>query len=215
MKYAALLLAALLAACASGGGGTYTPPTIVTANPMDYAAWQVGPVVNGVNYSSGATITPHAQGWQLTIPTPPGSAHYITMPTTSLEGKNRLVMQFRIELEAGARIVPSDMPQLTGMLTPYFERAGLCWSTQCETMRWYSPIRVRPLNAGEYVLEVPFVANWSAVLVSTRENSPTAYAQALANAGRIGFVLGGGNGVGHGVHATGPARIVITRFSVE
>ena len=41
------------------------------------------------------------------------------------------------------------------------------------------------------------------------------FAEAIANASRIGFVLGGGDGLGHGVYATGPLRIVVTGFEVR
>jgi hypothetical protein len=41
------------------------------------------------------------------------------------------------------------------------------------------------------------------------------FSDALANADQVGFVLGGGDGFGHGVYATGPARLIVTDFRVE
>jgi hypothetical protein len=38
---------------------------------------------------------------------------------------------------------------------------------------------------------------------------------ALAAADRVGFVLGCGDGYGHDVFATGPARLTVTDFRVE
>ena len=38
---------------------------------------------------------------------------------------------------------------------------------------------------------------------------------ALIDADEVGFVLGGGTGYGHGVYATGRARITVTAFSVQ
>lgn len=38
---------------------------------------------------------------------------------------------------------------------------------------------------------------------------------AMNDAGRIGFVLGGGDGLGHGIYATGPARLVVKSFQIE
>lgn len=228
MKYTVIALA-LLAACSHGNdSGTYTPPIDVLATgaldaSMDPTAWEVGPSAwPGGNPSSGIPLHPllHPQGWMLNIPTAPGSAQYITRPTGPLAGKQKIIMQFRVELDGDAKLVPSDGPPgLTGSLALYFEKRGLCWSAKCESDRWFAPQegRVRPLNAGTYFVEVPFVANWSAVLTSTRENNISAYNAALANAGRVGFVLGGGDGLGHGVHCTSPnaCRIVVLRYEVQ
>jgi len=61
----------------------------------------------------------------------------------------------------------------------------------------------------------PFSGNWTAVERSSARTNPGAFAAALAEADQVGFVLGGGDGYGHGVFATGPARIVVTDFRVE
>ena len=49
----------------------------------------------------------------------------------------------------------------------------------------------------------------------TAATNPAEFAAALDGASRIGFVLGGGDGLGHGVYATGPLRLVVTDFSVK
>lgn len=221
MKLASLLLALALVGCASDNhsGGTNTPPIPpVVVNPMVPTSWQLGPIVNGENYTTGANVGVYPDGWYIDVPPPPGSVHYVTMATGPLTGKSKIVMEFRVETGPGAKIVPSDVPQLTSMLSLYFERANLCWTAACETQRWYSVgfANVRPLVAGSYVLEAPFDANWTAVLTTSRASNPAAFADTMANAGRVGFVLGGGNGAGHGVYAVGgAARIVITKFTVE
>lgn len=222
MKYAAMILAALLTACGGGcgGGGSSSHVPVAAEVPlhMDADVWEVGPSnYPGGNPSHGATApVQHAEGWQLTIPQH-ASVHYVTRVTAPLAGKQRITMRFRVELEKDAEIVPVDAQHLTGMLTLYFEQEFLCWTEQCEAQRWYAPAegRVRPLDAGEYVLQVPLDAEWTGASTSTRSNNPTAYAESLARTGRIGFVLGGGNGVGHGVTATGPARIVVMQYAVE
>ena len=56
---------------------------------------------------------------------------------------------------------------------------------------------------------------WGAVMGGTAATNPSEFAAALANASRIGFVLGGGDGLGHGVYATGPLRLVVTGFEVR
>jgi hypothetical protein len=64
-------------------------------------------------------------------------------------------------------------------------------------------------------MAVPLNGNWTAVQSSSARTNPAAFRAALAAADRIGFVLGGGDGFGHGVFATGPARLVVTSFRVE
>ncbi|MBA3729320.1 MAG: hypothetical protein H0W92_00715 [Sphingomonas sp.] len=45
--------------------------------------------------------------------------------------------------------------------------------------------------------------------------NPMGFRSALANADEVGFVLGGGDGLGHGVFATGRARLIVTSFRIE
>ena len=54
-----------------------------------------------------------------------------------------------------------------------------------------------------------------AVMTSSADSNPDAFRDALANADQVGFVLGGGDGYGHGVFATGQARLVVTDFRIE
>ncbi len=46
-------------------------------------------------------------------------------------------------------------------------------------------------------------------------SNPEAFRDALPEGDQVGFVLGGGDGYGHGVFATGRARLVVTDFRVE
>jgi hypothetical protein len=153
--------------------------------------------------------------WTVDIPQD-GSAHYVTMPSGPLAGKTRLVMRFRVELADGAQIVPASDPASPSMLTLYIERAGLQWTAAYEDWRWYAAFsRLSPIVAGEHTVTASLDGPWSAAAVSTRDNNPDAFLATLQDTGRIGFVLGGGTGAGHGVRATGPARIVITSYTVE
>ena len=52
-------------------------------------------------------------------------------------------------------------------------------------------------------------------MTSSARTNPAGFRAALAEADQVGFVLGGGDGFGHGVYATGPARLVVTEFRVE
>ena len=69
--------------------------------------------------------------------------------------------------------------------------------------------------ADKYDPDTSIVSGYRINRPSSRESNPSDFKSAIDNAGRIGFVLGGGDGLGHGVFATGPARIVVTGFTVE
>jgi hypothetical protein len=104
------------------------------------------------------------------------------------------------------------------MITLYFQQAGDNWSGRgpFEGYRWYATFAQHsPITPGERVLVAPLNGNWTAVQTSSARTNPGAFRAALANADQVGFVLGGGDGVGHGVHATGPARLIVTDFRVE
>ena len=62
---------------------------------------------------------------------------------------------------------------------------------------------------------VGLAGNWTAVSTSSARTNPAGFQAALAEADQVGFVLGGGDGYGHGVFATGPARLIVTEFRVE
>src|SRR5687767_10509679 len=95
------------------------------------AAWEIGPIIRGRNYSRGMPLQP-TQGrggaWYIDLPRPPGSVHYVTFPHGSLAGKSRIVMRYRIDAGRGVRIAPPSAPQGAGMLTLYFQRGGDNWS---------------------------------------------------------------------------------------
>jgi hypothetical protein len=52
-------------------------------------------------------------------------------------------------------------------------------------------------------------------MTSSARSNPSGFRDAILNADEVGFVLGGGDGYGHGVYATGRARLVVTEFRVE
>lgn len=84
-----------------------------------------------------------------------------------------------------------------------------------EAYRWYAAFANRsPVVAGEYVLEAPLDGAWSAILSSTHASNPSGFKAALDDTARVGLVLGGGDGLGHGVYATGPAKLIILSFEV-
>lgn len=228
LRIALTTLALLLASC--GGGGDGGGPSEVLQSEaalqaLDPGNWEIGPVIGGRNYSRSMPAHPSASedgsAWVIEMPQPDveaGSVHYVTMPSGSLLDKTLVRMRFRVEAGEGVKIEPRTRPGAPAILTLYFQRQGDDWSARgaYEAFRWYATFAShRPIQVGEYTVEARFDQNWTAVLGSSREKNLAAFEDALAGAARIGFVLGGGDGYGHGVYATGPARLVVTAFEVE
>jgi hypothetical protein len=216
LRLALLVMLSGLPACSEGAAANAAP-----ANALDPSAWEIGPIIRGRNYSQGVPLRPTARrggGWYIDLPRAGGSVHYVTFPHGSLAGKSRIVMRYRIEAARGVQIVPATAPQLPSIITLYFQRAADTWSGRgrFEAYRWYATFASQsPITAGEHVLVAPLSGNWTAVERSTVQSDRRAFQEALLNADRVGFVLGGGDGYGHGVYATGPARLVVTEFRVD
>jgi hypothetical protein len=191
------------------------------ANYVDARAWTIGPIIRGRNYSPGMPLHPtprRSGGWQIDLPRAPGSVHYVTFPHGSLAGKSRIVMRYRVEADPGVRIVPPSDPSGDSIITLYFQRAGDRWTGRgrYEAYRWYATFASqRPISRGSHVMVAPLDGNWTAVETSSARSNPGAFRAALSGADQVGFVLGGGDGFGHGVYATGRARLIVTEFRVE
>ena len=185
--------------------------------------WEIGPIVRGRSLSPGMPARASRVGSDVFFDFPgptarQGHVHYVTRPTGSLEGARRIVLRYRIDGERGARFLSQEDPRRQGELTMYFQRRGDNWTAKGRfgDYRWYAPVStMMPLTPGTHEVVVPFDANWKSVHTATRESAPRAFAEALANAGRLGFVLGSKGGRGHGVFATAPARFTILDFRVE
>ncbi len=219
MKFRGIILGVL-----GAFGVVVAVPTVLAHSPAVAgiaSAWEIGPVIRGRNYSQGAALTPTAGkngAWFIELPRAPGSVHYVTFPHGSLAGKTRIVMRYRIDLARGAEIRPITAPQLPSILTLYFQRGGDTWSGRgpYETFRWYGTFASHsPIVAGEHTMVAPLDANWTAVGASSARTNARAFNNAVAGADRVGFVLGGGDGYGHGVFATGRARLTVLDFRVE
>lgn len=216
-RAATLAVFVLLALSCDGTNATARP----AADGMDPRAWTIGPIIRGRNYSQGMPLHPAAGprgGWHIDLPQAPGSVHYVTFGHGSLEGKKRIVMRYRVQAAPGVRIVPATVPELPSIITLYFQRGGDNWSgrRRFETYRWYATFASQsPIRPGEHVMVAPLDGNWTAVETSSARTQPAAFRDAIADADQVGFVLGGGDGYGHGVFATGPARLIVTEFRVE
>jgi hypothetical protein len=218
------LLAAFALGTLADASAVAKPAT--RANPMDPSVWEIGPIIGTRNYSVGMPLSPSSHpngGWYFDIPYPSaeaGHVHYVTFKHGPLSGKSRIVMRYRLEMANGFQLVPTkEQPNShPSVLTMYFQRRNDDWSGtgKYETYRWWATFAaVTPIQAGEYELSVPLDGKWTAVDTSSAVNNPRAFRDAIRDAERVGFTFGGGDGYGHGVYATGPARFVVTSFQVQ
>jgi hypothetical protein len=124
-------------------------------------------------------------------------------------------MVYKVDLAQGVSLRPADTPGVP-RVTLFFQRAGddLTAKGPYEAYRWYASFSAQPVVAGTHTIEARFDQNWGAVLTSTAQNNPQVYQSALAQADRIGFVLGGGGGAGHGILADGPATLTVLSYEV-
>lgn len=216
MRFRPFSLVAMTVAAAAAGAASAADARVPAPG-----AWTIGPVIGGRNYSVGMPLRPSpAPGGAIAIDLPPpgGSVGQVTFRHGPLAGKTRIVMRYRIEAAPGVRILPRSNPAANSMITLFFQRRGDNWSGRgpFEAYRWYATFSTQsPLAPGERVLVAPLSGNWTAVEHSSARTNPAAFAEALAEADQVGFVLGGGEGYGKGVFATGPARLVVTDFRIE
>jgi hypothetical protein len=218
LRAALLLAVSPLAAC--GESSEVSAP----AGPhhLQPEKWTIGPIIRGRNYSPGMPLhpSPNLDGFRIELPHTPDSLHYVTFRHGPLTGKSHIAMRYRFEADPGIRIVPTTDPRLPSVITLYFQRRGDNWSgvRQYETYRWFATFTSHwELKAGEYSMVAPLDADWTAIETSTAATAPAAFREAIANADEVGFVLGGGDGYGHGVHLVGPgrARLIVTDFKIE
>lgn len=217
-----LIVAMFLSLLPGCGGGAYPqeiekPP----ASLMDPAAWEIGPIMWGDNASKGVPLHPsaHQEGWFIDVPYPTreqGHVHYVTVPTGPLTPDQTITLRLRIEADPATKLVPVKFPDAKGLITLYFQQGGDMWTGegQYRWYRWYAKFgTVTDPRSGELVMTARLDdPRWGAVMGGTAATNPAEFAAALDGASRIGFVLGGGDGLGHGVYATGSLRLVVTGF---
>jgi hypothetical protein len=186
-------------------------PLMVASN------WEIGPIINGQNYSVGMPLHPYqtADGWAFDFPLQPGSVHYVTYKYGSLAGRSHIVMHYRIEADPSIQFLP---PCCAGLLaigpTMYFQQNNDDWNT--DGKRWWATFNAPyPIVPGDHELDIPLDGAWTSVFTMSAESNPSTFLNAKVNADRIGFTMGGGDGYGHGTYATGTARLVVTSFVVE
>ena len=213
------LIAALLALTASAG---VAAAVLQPGDPSSAAAWEIGPIDRHGNTSVGmpAQPTQGRRGWFFDFPNATveaGHVHYVTFAPGSLAGKRRIVMRYRIEAARGVRFVPRQQPQEPATISLYFQRRGDNWSGRGRYggYRWYAPVEsIRRIALGEHEMVVDLDGGWTSVMGIPASQDPRAFREAMADAGRVGFVLGSRDLRGHGVFATGPARLTVTGFHI-
>jgi hypothetical protein len=190
----------------------------------DPNSWIIGPIYNDQpNPSLNMPLHPVAAtgGFALDMPTPDCQPHYVTANYGSLTGKTRITMTGRIE---GGPLFAKD-GKSQASLCLYFQRQFDDWraiqsdppqDSDTETFRWYATgSALLPLVAGPFTLTAEFTDKWTAVQYSDSLTKPGAFKAAVDNAGEVGFVLGGGDGWGHGIMAPNPTKIIVTGYVIE
>lgn len=95
------------------------------------------------------------------------------------------------------------------------QRRGDRLTARYANYRWYAPVHtVVQLAPGQHRLTVPIDSRWTSVLGQPAGAHPRAFAAALADSDRVGLVFGTRSARGHGVYATGPARLTVTGFQI-
>lgn len=186
---------------------------------MVASSWEIGPIIDGRNYSIGMPLHPTqtTDGWAFDFPLSSGKVGYVTYRFGSLSGKSHIVLKYRIETDPGVKIYPVCCAQLDSMgPTMYIQEKNDNWTTS--TKRWWATFNSPyPIQAGEYELDIPLNngAGWTDVTGHDSIHYSNDFADSKADAERVGFTFGGGDGYGHGVYADGRARFVVTSFKVE
>jgi hypothetical protein len=208
-----LIAAALLASCGDDVSGDNRNPK--DQEPRNYG-WSAGPVINGQNYSVGVKLIDNFDGTsEFQFPGLGGHVNYITKPYGSLASATRIRMTYRIEIEGDGKLVPKCCPNsLAQGPTIYFATKDNDWRK--DGQRWWATFDAKtPMVAGTYEVVAPFTSRWTSVLNMDSDDNHAEFAEALRNADRIGFTFGGGDGFGHGVYATTPAKFTMLEFKVE
>ena len=178
--------------------------------------WEVGPVINGRNYSLGPSrVSSSSAGVSVAIG-PQAEPHYVSFRHGSLQGKRVIRMRFRVEGPNGAIIHGAKCG--TGSpsgVTLFFQRGDDDWTS--DGGRWWATFATVPLSGPLRDTEIvaPLDANWTSVAIMTAANNPYDFAAAKGAADRVGFTFGNCEGFGHGARATVPVRLVVTRFEVR
>ena len=194
--------------------------------------WLIGPIDNEGNQSLNMPLHPIAgpDGFVIDMGRPDNQPHYVTVDYGSLTGKSRITIKGRIE---GGPFFAKDGVS-PASLCLYFQRQFDDWSATTvpepgygsgdtnqgtEYYRWFATgSALLPLVADPFEISVNLSDKWTALRAESLDSltgmGAKMFKDAIDNAGEVGFVLGGGDGWGHGIMAAKPARIIITSFEI-
>jgi hypothetical protein len=144
-----------------------------------------------------------------------GGVGYVYKPTGPLWAGQTITLRFAIQGDGTLSPAdPADAPPTTVRL--FIWRAGDngTGAGQYEFYRWWSGVTQMP-GAGEYTVQFPIDGRWTSIFAKSGDMVPGSFADALQNAGYVGFTMSGQYFAGHGVRANGPARFVLKEFSVN
>ena len=180
--------------------------------PLDPAAWSI-------DFSRGMPPQPAPVpgGWAIDFPYPgQGHVNYVNFRPGSLAGKRAIVVDLRIDAAPGVRFISRETPEEPATVSLILQRRGDRLTARYALYRWYAPARtVLRLAPGRHRLTVPIDSRWTSVLGEPAAAHPLAFRDALADTDRVGLVFGTSGARGHGVFATGPARLTVTAFSIR
>ncbi len=184
-------------------------------NNVPVAPWTPPPALNLIDltpnswlllWGSGLPLhpIPTTNGWAFSIPSDPGSVHYVQVPFMgglgTIEGQTLTVSfilhsanpKYSAQVESGE----SD----PAMMHLFIERLNDNFSTADQYYRWWCRTTEYILGTNDNVkitLSCPITqVNWSSVYGLSDE---TNFSDAMKNVGWIGFTFGGNGGWGHGV----------------
>ena len=195
-------------------------PALAQMPPAD--AWEIGPWVDGRNYSEGMPAHPRpAAGGALVFDLPIAGRGQIDAMTTAvgpLIGARQITLHYRIDAAPGTQFIADETPREPATVSFYFQRRGDNWSGsgRYESYRWYVPVRaVIPLAAGERTVTVRLDEAWTNVYGRPNTQDPEGFAAALAETSEIGIAFGSASRRSHGVYATGPASFTLLGLKID
>lgn len=165
--------------------GYGSAPIIPTPQPPA-AGWQIGPVINGQNYSKLMPASTPDGGFE--FPVAPGSVNYIFRPATS--------PILRIEYEiTGGQVQPEEVPEGEATIALYFVCSDNNWSN--DGGRWWTRARGSVAEGRHEFSAALDPSSW----VTVQNDRPDLFAPALTRIVAAGYTFGGPDGAGHGVRA--------------